>query len=59
MFYAEIRIKQGLSSQIILLIKDSLQQLSHFNGNIFGNRRCSCNEGSLYPTFSFSYIDKM
>ena len=33
---------------IILSIKDSLQQQIHFNGNIFGNKCCRCNEGSLY-----------
>ena len=33
---------------IILSIKDSLQQEIHFNGNIFGNKFCRCNEGSLY-----------
>ena len=27
---------------------DSLQQQIHFNGNIFGNKCCRCNEGSLY-----------
>ena len=40
MFYEEIRLKQGL--RIIL----SLQQKIHFNGNIFGNKCCRCNEGS-------------
>ena len=44
----EIRIKQGLFLHIILSIKDSLQQQIHFNGNIFGNTCCRCNEGSLY-----------
>ena len=34
--------------RIILSIKDSLQQQIHFNGNIFGNKYCRCNEGSLY-----------
>ena len=33
---------------IILSNKDSLQQQIHFNGNIFGNKCCHCNEGSLY-----------
>ena len=37
---------------IILSIKDSLQQQIHYNGNIFGNKYCRCNEGSLY-----SYVD--
>ena len=32
----------------ILLIKDSLQQHIHLNGNIFWNKCCYCNEGSLY-----------
>ena len=46
MFCEEIRTKQGLP--YILLIKDSLQQQMDFSGNIFGNKCCSCNEGSLY-----------
>ena len=33
---------------IILSIKDSLQQQIRYNGNIFGNKVCHCNEGSLY-----------
>ena len=33
---------------IILSIKDSLEQRIHYNGNIFGNKCCRCNEGSLY-----------
>ena len=45
MFYEQIRIKQGLS------YKDSLQQQIHFNGNIFGNKCCRCDEGSLYLSF--------
>ena len=32
------------------MIKDSLQQQIHFNGNIFGNKCCRCNEGSLHET---------
>ena len=32
----------------IVSIKDSLQQQIHFNGNIFGNKCCRCNDGSLY-----------
>ena len=48
MFYKEIRIKQGLFLYIILCIKDSLQQQIYYNGNIFRNKCCRCNEGSLY-----------
>ena len=33
---------------IILAIKDSLQQQIRFNGNIFENKSCHCNESSLY-----------
>ena len=33
---------------INLLIKYSIQQHIHFNGNIFRNKYCRCNEGSLY-----------
>ena len=47
MFYEEVRIKQGLFLYIILSIKDSLQQQIYYNGNIFGNKCCHCNEGSL------------
>ena len=50
MFCEEIRIKQGFFLHIILSINDSLQQQVHFNGNIFGNKCCRCNEGSLYHT---------
>ena len=47
--YEEINIKQGRSFlHIILSINDSLQQLIHFNGDIFWNKCCRCNEGSLY-----------
>ena len=35
---------------INLLIKDSVQQQINFNGNVFGNKCCRCNEGSLYYT---------
>ena len=44
MFCEGIRIKQGLS--YILLIKDSLQQQIHFNGNSFVNKCCRYNKGS-------------
>ena len=33
---------------IIVSIKGSLQKQIQFNGNIFGNKCCRCNEGSLY-----------
>ena len=46
MLYKEIRIEQGIS-YIFLLIKDSLQQYIHFNGDIFGNKCSLCNEGLL------------
>ena len=39
---------------IILSIKDSLQQQIHYNGNIFGNKCCRCNEGSLYRSANAS-----
>ena len=47
-FYAEISIKQESFLHTILSINDSLQQQIHYNGNIFGNNCCRCNEGSLY-----------
>ena len=31
-----------------VLMQSSLQQQIHFNGNIFGNKCCHCNKGSLY-----------
>ena len=40
--------KKGRYSHIILTINDSLQQQIRFNGSIFGNKCCRCNEGSLY-----------
>ena len=33
---------------INLLIKYSVQQQIHFNGNVFTNKCCRCNKGSLY-----------
>ena len=33
---------------IILSINISLQQQIHFNGIVFGNKCCRCNEDSLY-----------
>ena len=36
---------------INLLIEDSLQQQIHYNGNVFANKCCHCNEGSLYMYF--------
>ena len=33
---------------IIILFENSFQQQIHSNGNIFGNKCCRCNEGSLY-----------
>ena len=48
MFCDEIRLKTRSFLQIILLVKDSLQQQIHFNGNIFGYKCCRCNDGSLY-----------
>ena len=43
---------------IILLIKNSLQQQIHFNGNIFGNKCCRCIEGSLYMQENDMFITK-
>ena len=49
MFYEEIR-----SEHINLLIKYSVQQQFHFNGNGFGNKCYRCNESSLYLKFVLS-----
>ena len=46
-FYEEIRIKQYIL-HISLLIKHSVEHRIHFNGNVFWNKCCRCNEGSLY-----------
>ena len=46
--YEEIWVNQDM--QMILPIKDSLEQQTHFNGNDFGNTCCRCDEGSLYLT---------
>ena len=35
-------------TRLNLLIKYSVQEQIHFNGNVFGNKCCRCNEGSLY-----------
>ena len=40
----------------ILLIKDSLQQKIHFNGNIFRNKYCSYIGSSLYYSMISVYI---
>ena len=37
---------------IILSIKVSLQKQIHNSGNIFGNKCCRCNEGSLYKKYA-------
>ena len=60
MFWIFVRIACGDSNKypkhmnktmfflhIIVSIEDSLQQQIHFNGNIFGNKCCRHNEGSL------------
>ena len=39
MFYEEIRIKHDISVHL-----DSLEQQIHYNGNMFGNKCCLCNE---------------
>ena len=56
MFYEEIRIKQCFFLHIILSIMDFLQQQTHFNGNIFGNKCCRCNKGSLYILAFFFFF---
>ena len=43
MSYEKIRTKEDLSH-----IKYSVQQQIRFNGNVFGNKCCRCNEDSLY-----------
>ena len=43
---------------IILSIKDSLQPQIHYNGNVFGNKCCRCNEGSLYHKIARRVIRK-
>ena len=47
MFCEEMKNKTRFVLHFILSIKDSLQQQIHFNGNIFGNKYCRYNEGSL------------
>ena len=46
-FYEEIKNKTRSVLHFILSIKDSLQQQIYFSGNIFGNKCCRYNEGSL------------
>ena len=43
---------------ISLSIKDSLEQQIHYNGNIFRNKCCRCNEGSLYLTYLLKYYSQ-
>ena len=40
-------------------IKDSLEQQIHYNGNIFGNKCCRCNEGSLYIMANSAVPDQL
>ena len=47
MFFEKTKIEKKLFFYSILLIKDSLPNQVHFNGNIFGNKRCCCNEASI------------
>ena len=56
MFYEEIRKKIRPFLHINLLIKYSVQQQIRFNGNVFGNKRCHYNEGSLYR-FSLNFTE--
>ena len=41
------KIRTGPFLHINLLIKYYVQQQTRFNGNVFGNKCCRCNEGSL------------
>ena len=56
MFYEEIRIKHGIFcisfSSLGILYKLQI----HFNSNIFGNKSCRCNEGSLYSVFTNNWF---
>ena len=35
----------------VLSVKYYVEQQIHFNGNVFGNKCCYCNEDSLYQYF--------
>ena len=48
MFCEEIRTKQDFYNISISSLRYSVQQQIHFNGNVFGNKCCRCNEGSSY-----------
>ena len=54
MFNQEIRIKQGLPDISFCPLR-ILYNNSHYNSNIFGNKCCRCNEGSLYVFFVSFY----
>ena len=42
---------------VILFINNSFEQQIHFNGKIFRNNCCRCNEGSLYLKCLFQILD--
>ena len=49
MLYEEIRRdKTFVNYQSVHFITYSVQEQIHFNCNVFGNKCCRCNEGSLY-----------
>ena len=57
MLYEEIRKKTRPFLHINLLIKDSLQQRIHFNGDVFVNKCCRCKEGvTVFADFMYYHI---
>ena len=42
-----------------MVIKYSLQKQIHFNGNVFENKCCHCNEGSLYSSISSDTVSML
>ena len=50
-FYEAMKTRRPFS-HINLLIKYSVQQHIHFNGNVFGNKCCPCDESLMYTMFT-------
>ena len=59
MLYGGNKNKRKPFLHINLLIKYSVQQHIHVNGNVFGNKCCRCNEGSLYNVFHSTLLRPM
>ena len=46
-------LEQNKTLNSSLLSKYPVKQQIHFNGNVFGNKYCRCNKGSLFMFYVF------